>query len=116
MTYAPLRAFKFWSELEYVCHAIKSYNTSLESSSALMCFNVLFSNVRTEDGLARRDEGGTFASVGYGLMDAVQRMRQKARDFGYLQSNEQVRVTTGPYIEIYPVNPTFIIVPYYNPL
>jgi Protein of unknown function (DUF3300) len=50
------------------------------------------------------------------VMDAVQRMRQKAREFGYLRSNEQIIVTGGPYIEITPVNPAFIVVPAYDPL
>ena len=37
-------------------------------------------------------------------MDAVQRMRRHAVDFGYLRSNAQVVVNTGPYVEILPVN------------
>jgi hypothetical protein len=49
------------------------------------------------------------------VMDAVQRMRQKARDFGYLRSNQQIVVSGGPYIEIEPVNPGFIVVPTYDP-
>jgi hypothetical protein len=48
-------------------------------------------------------------------MDAVQRERRKARDFGYLRSNGQIAVSGGPYIEIVPVNPEFIPVPYYDP-
>jgi hypothetical protein len=50
------------------------------------------------------------------VMDAVQRMRKKARDFGYLRSSGQIVVGTGPYITILPVNPEFICVPYYDPL
>src|SRR5712691_352031 len=34
---APLRTFDFGPELEYLCHAVKLYTTSLKSSSALMC-------------------------------------------------------------------------------
>ena len=51
------------------------------------------------------------------VMDAVQRMRQKALDDGYLQSNAQDRVVVaGPGdIEILPVNPGYVYVPYYNP-
>jgi Protein of unknown function (DUF3300) len=45
----------------------------------------------------------------------VQRMRQKAKDFGYLRSNGQIVVSGGPYIEIAPVNPGFIVVPAYDP-
>jgi hypothetical protein len=49
------------------------------------------------------------------VMDAVQRQRQAAYRFGYLRSNPQVVVTPGPYITIAPVNPGFIVVPYYDP-
>src|ERR1700683_3649417 len=49
------------------------------------------------------------------VMDAVQRERVKARDFGYLRTNAQVVVGGGPYITIMPVNPAFIVVPYYDP-
>jgi hypothetical protein len=51
------------------------------------------------------------------VMDAVQRMRQKAKDFGYLRSNEQIRVTTtAPHIiEIEPANPVVVSVPVYDP-
>jgi hypothetical protein len=49
------------------------------------------------------------------VMDAVQRMRQKAKDFGYLRSNGQIVVSGGPYIGIEPVDPGFIVVPTYDP-
>src|SRR6202047_5288017 len=49
------------------------------------------------------------------VMDAVQRERRKARDFGYLRSNGQIIVGGGPYITIAPVNPGFVVVPYYDP-
>ncbi len=49
------------------------------------------------------------------VMDAVQRQRQKAQQFGYLRSNPQVVVGGGPYITIMPVDPGFIYVPYYDP-
>ena len=48
-------------------------------------------------------------------MDAVQRGRRRARDYGYLRSNGQIIVGGGPYITIMPVNPAFITVPYYDP-
>jgi Protein of unknown function (DUF3300)/Domain of unknown function (DUF4136) len=52
------------------------------------------------------------------VMDAVQRMRQKARDLGYLQDWPQYRVmVSGPgIIEIVPVDPAFYFVPIYDPL
>ena len=51
------------------------------------------------------------------VMDAVQRMRQKAMDYGYLESNAQYRVVVeGPGdIEILPINPGYVYVPYYDP-
>jgi hypothetical protein len=48
-------------------------------------------------------------------MDAVQRQRHKAQQFGYLRTNAQIVVGGGPYITIMPVNPGFICVPYYDP-
>ena len=51
------------------------------------------------------------------VMDAVQRMRQKAMDYGYLESNSQYRVVAeGPGdIEILPINAGYVYVPYYDP-
>jgi hypothetical protein len=62
------------------------------------------------------DLGNAFLAQQQDVMDAVQRMRQKAKDFGYLRSNGQVVVSGGPYIEIEPVNAAFIPVPFYDPL
>jgi hypothetical protein len=52
------------------------------------------------------------------VMDAVQRMRQKAQNFGYLQDNPQYHVTDSGAgdIEILPVDPTLYYVPVYDPL
>jgi hypothetical protein len=60
--------------------------------------------------------GNAFLTQPANVMDAVQRMRQSARSFGYLRSNGQVIVSTGRYVEILPVNPDYIVVPYYDPL
>jgi len=60
------------------------------------------------------DLGNAFLAQQQDVMDAVQRERQKARDFGYLRSNGQVIVGGGPYITIMPVNPAFMVVPYYD--
>jgi hypothetical protein len=49
------------------------------------------------------------------VMDAVQRMRHKAQGFGYLRTNAQVIVSTGPYITILPARPDFYCVPVYDP-
>ena len=51
------------------------------------------------------------------VMDAVQRMRQRAMSYGYLVPNSYVSiVSNGGYIQILPVNPDVIYVPYYDPL
>ena len=50
------------------------------------------------------------------VMDAVQQMRQEALSYGYLRSNQYVRVVDTPgAIEIVPVNPEVVYVPTYNP-
>ncbi len=61
------------------------------------------------------DLGNAFLAQQQDVMDAVQRERQRARDFGYLRSNGQIVVSSGPYITIMPVNPAFMVVPYYDP-
>jgi len=61
------------------------------------------------------DLGNAFLAQQQDVMDAVQRERRKARDFGYLRSNGQIIVGGGPYITIAPVNPGFVVVPYYDP-
>lgn len=51
------------------------------------------------------------------VMDAVQRMRRKARGYGYLAPNSYVNVvSSGGYIEILPLNPAVLYVPVYDPL
>jgi hypothetical protein len=51
------------------------------------------------------------------VMDAVQRQRSLALSYGYLRSGPQLRVVNaGPGdIEILPVDPGYVFVPYYNP-
>ncbi|HZP48694.1 MAG TPA: DUF3300 domain-containing protein [Vicinamibacterales bacterium] len=59
--------------------------------------------------------GAAFLAQEQDVMNAVQAQRQRAAEFGYLQSNAQVVVTRGPYIEVRPVNPAYVVVPYYDP-
>lgn len=59
--------------------------------------------------------GSAFLAQPNDVMDAVQRQRQLAVQYGYLRSGPQIIVSTGPYIEILPANPNFIVVPYYDP-
>lgn len=62
------------------------------------------------------DLGNAFLANRDSVMDAVQRMRHRAYEYGYLRSNPQVVVAAGPYIAITPVNPGFVCVPYYDPV
>ncbi|HEV3329719.1 MAG TPA: DUF3300 domain-containing protein [Bryobacteraceae bacterium] len=60
--------------------------------------------------------GNAFLSQQPDVMDAVQRERRKAYQYGYLRSNAQIIVNPGPYIEILPARPGFYYVPFYDPL
>ncbi len=62
------------------------------------------------------DLGNAFLAQRQDVMDAVQRMRQKAKDLGYLLSNDEVAVRGGPYLTIDPVDPAYMWVPAYDPL
>jgi hypothetical protein len=62
-----------------------------------------------------RNLGDAFLAQHDDVMNAVQRMRQKAKDYGYLASNSEVVVGGGPYITIDPVDPAFVWVPAYDP-
>jgi hypothetical protein len=61
------------------------------------------------------DLGNAFLAQQADVMDAVQRERRKARDYGYLRSNAQIVVGAGPYVTIMPVDPGYVVVPYYDP-
>src|SRR6266704_4703201 len=59
--------------------------------------------------------GDAFLAQQEDVMYAVQRMRQRARDYGYLRTSPQIIVGGGPYITILPARREFITVPYYDP-
>ena len=61
------------------------------------------------------DLGNAFLGQQQDVMEAIQRERRQARNYGYLRSNSQIVVDSGPYITIMPVNPAFVVVPYYDP-
>jgi hypothetical protein len=60
--------------------------------------------------------GNAFLDQPQDVTDAAQRLRQQARDYGYLRTNTQVTVSSGPYIEILPTAPSYVVVPYYDPI
>lgn len=61
------------------------------------------------------DLGNAFMAQQQDVMDAVQRMRHRAYDYGYLRTGPQVIVSGGPYITIFPARPDYVVVPYYDP-
>jgi hypothetical protein len=63
-----------------------------------------------------RQLGDAFLANQQSVMDAVQRERQSAYNYGYLRTNAYETVSPGPYITIMPVNPALLYVPYYDPL
>jgi hypothetical protein len=85
------------------------------SVQALLPFPSVFDMMARDPGWTNAI-GNAFLSQRDDVMDAVQRLRRRARDYGYLRSGGQVRVIGGPYIEIQPVDPAFVVVPYYDPM
>lgn len=49
------------------------------------------------------------------VMDAVQALRRRALDYGYLRSNQNIRVVGEDYIQILPADPGVMFVPRYDP-
>ena len=67
------------------------------------------------------DLGNAFLAQQADVMDAVQRMRTKAKDAGKLQSNEQMKVETKEvesktYVVIEQASPEVVYVPSYDPM
>jgi Protein of unknown function (DUF3300) len=85
------------------------------SVQALLPFPQVLDMMASDMGWTQQMGTAFLANQG-AVMDAVQRERQKAYQYGYLRSNAQMVVTPGPYIVIAPVNPAFIYVPVYNPV
>ena len=85
------------------------------SVQALLPFPSVLDMMASDPGWTR-DLGDAFLAQNADVMDAVQRERRQARDFGYLRTNGQIVVSGGPYIEIVPVNPAVLYVPFYDPL
>jgi len=90
------------------------------SVTALAAFPDVVKNLN-QDIRWTTDLGNAFLAQQANVMDAVQRMRQRARDGGKLQSNSKVTVDTQTQsgqsaITIEPANPQVIYVPEYNPV
>jgi hypothetical protein len=102
---------------EDLAHAISEDHLPWDPSvQALLPFPSVLDAMARDPNWTRR-LGDAFLSQHDQVMDAVQQMRQKAKDYGYLRSNGQIQVIpAGPAIEIVPVNPAFFFVPVYDPL
>ncbi|HEX4278736.1 MAG TPA: DUF3300 domain-containing protein [Bryobacteraceae bacterium] len=74
-------------------------------------------NIMAGDMGRTQDLGNAVLADRGAVMDAVQDQRQRAYSYGYLRTGPQYRVVTpGPSdIEILPVNPSVVYVPYYDP-
>lgn len=84
------------------------------SVQALLPFPNVLSMMASDPGWTE-SVGNAFLAQRDAVMDAVQRDRHKAYQYGYLRTNAQIVVTPGPYIEIEPANPGVIYVPTYSP-
>jgi Protein of unknown function (DUF3300) len=87
------------------------------SVQALLPFPAILHMMNSDPGWTQQ-LGDAFLSQRNDVMDAVQRMRQHAYDYGYLRTNSQLSVVvSGPrYIVINPVNPVLYYVPVYDPV
>ncbi|HZD93856.1 MAG TPA: DUF3300 domain-containing protein [Candidatus Sulfotelmatobacter sp.] len=85
------------------------------SVQALLPFPAVLGTMASDMGWTI-DLGNAFLANQEDLMYAVQRMRQRARDYGYLRSGPQIVVSGGPYITILPARPDYVVVPYYDPV
>jgi uncharacterized protein DUF3300 len=89
------------------------------SVQAMAVFPAVVKNM-TENIRWTRDLGDAVRGQESDVMDAVQRMRQRAQDAGYLSSNpqqviERKLVDNRTVITIKPPTPQTVYVPYYNP-
>ncbi|MFZ3329217.1 MAG: DUF3300 domain-containing protein [Candidatus Acidiferrales bacterium] len=85
------------------------------SVQALLPFPSVLGTMASDAGWTN-DLGNAVLGDRDAVMNAVQRMRKEAMDYGYLRSNAQIVVSGGPYIGIEPANPAFIVVPAYDPV
>jgi Protein of unknown function (DUF3300) len=84
------------------------------SVQALLPFPNILDMMASDPGWTRQ-LGDAFLGSQQAVMDAVQRERRVAYNYGYLRSNQQIVVTNGPYIGIGLYNPGYYVVPYYDP-
>ena len=110
-----------WADEHHYLHGQELANAIQEdqlpwdpSVQALLPFPSVLDTMAADQNWTR-DLGNAFLAQQQDVMDAVQRERHKAQQYGYLRSNEQIVVGGGPYISINPVDPGYVVVPYYDP-
>jgi Protein of unknown function (DUF3300) len=110
-----------WADEHHYLHGQELANAIQEdqlpwdpSVQALLPFPSVLDTMASDPNWTR-DLGNAFLAQQQDVMDAVQRERHKAQQYGYLRSNEQIVVGGGPYVTINPVDPGYIVVPYYDP-
>jgi hypothetical protein len=81
---------------------------------ALLPFPMVLDTMASDPNWVRQ-LGDTFLSRPPDVLDAIQDERAKAKEYGYLRTNERVKVSSPPGIEIDPVNRAVIVVPAYDP-
>jgi Protein of unknown function (DUF3300) len=96
--------------------AIQEDNLQFDPSvMALLPFPQVLDMMAQDPGWTQQLGSAVLAQRG-DVMDAVQRDRQQAYAYGYLRTNPYDSVVyDGNYIQILPVNPAYVYVPYYNP-
>jgi hypothetical protein len=127
-----LTASTYWSEIpeaaawanqhsylsaSSLADAIRADNLQFDPSIlALLPFPAVL-NMMAQDMAWTQQLGNAVLVQRADVMDAVQRLRRRAYDYGYLRSNAYYTVTNvNNYIEIQPVNPQYIYLPTYDPL
>jgi Protein of unknown function (DUF3300) len=99
-----------------LANAIQADNLQWDPSvMALLPFPQVLQTMASDPGWTQALGGAVLAQRNE-VMDAVQRDRQEAYSYGYLRPNPYDNVVyDGNYIQIVPVNPAYMYVPYYDP-
>ena len=100
-----------------MAHAIQEDQLPWDPSVvALLPFPTVLNMISGDMGWTQQLGNAVLANRG-AVMDAIQRARSLSYSYGYLRDNPQYRVVNaGPGdIEIVPVDPAFVYVPYYDP-
>jgi hypothetical protein len=112
-----LTSSTYWNEIPEAAAWANEHNLQWDPSVlALIPFPSVL-NLMAQDLAWTEQLGSAVLTRRADVMDAVQRLRKKAREFGYLRTNPYCTVVENDgYIEIFPVNPAYIYVPTYDPL